>query len=57
VNDRVQEIWHHFPQHGHSILLRDNHFGVLEKMQKRKMVECYEEWMEMINKKFPVVEI
>jgi hypothetical protein len=58
VNDRFEEILHLFPQCGHSFLPCDHHFGVLEKMhRKREQVECYEERMEMINKTFPVVEV
>jgi hypothetical protein len=36
----------------------DRHFGVLEKMQRRReKAEFYEEWMEISSKEFSVVEV
>ena len=53
-----EKITLHLTVRGHSSLLCDRHFGVIERMkQKKDTVQDYIEWEELIQRKYECVEI
>lgn len=55
---RFMMIVHHFPIRGHSFLPCDRHFGLIERMKRKKEeVQHYTEWVEMVRAKFDIISM
>ena len=53
-----EKITLHLPVRGHSFLSCDRHFGVIQRMKRKKdTVQHYKEWEELIQRKFECVEV
>jgi len=57
LNKTFEIINHYFSERGHSFLLFDRHFDVIEKVQRKvNCAETVEDWISLINRKFKVVQ-
>ncbi len=55
---RFDLVVHRLPIRGHSFLLCDREFGVIEKDQRKKeMVESFTGWEEMIRERFDLTSM